>query len=121
VAAYLLMFVGTERDEDTRGPDEIAAAYAPVRRWWQELQDRGVGKGGRELAHSRTAMTVRRVNGRMQVTDGPFLEAKEHVGGYAVIDARDLDDAMAIARSWPPREFTIEIRPIVEHGVDDHG
>lgn len=58
-------------------------------------------------------MTVRRVNGQMHVTDGPFIESKEHVGGYAVIEAPDLDAAIAIAKSWPGRD--VEVRPVVAH------
>ena len=59
-----------------------------------------------------TATTVRRVNGQMKVSDGPFIESKEHVGGYALIEVPDLDAAIAVAKSWPGSD--VEVRPIVE-------
>ena len=115
MAKYMFFFVGTEDAWDGLSTEDAATAAERLDTWWQDLRSRGIAKDGRELGHSRDAMTVRRVNGRMRVTDGPFIETKEHVGGYAVIEARDLDEAIAIAKSWPPREFTVEIRPVVEH------
>jgi hypothetical protein len=73
---------------------------------------RGVLKGGNELQPKRTATTVRRVNGKMTVSDGPFIESKEAVGGFAMIEVADLDEAIRIAKDFPG---SIEIRPIVEH------
>ncbi len=71
-------------------------------------------KGGEELQHKNTATTVRRVNGAMTVKDGPFIESKEHVGGYAMIEVPDLDAAIAIAKTWPGNSQTVEVRPVVE-------
>lgn len=102
---YMLMFVGEESRRDTSRPPMEA-----VGKWWQENQ--GVIKGGERLDLSRTATTVRRVNGQMKVSDGPFIEAKEHVGGYALIDVPDLDAAIALAKSWPMGD--VEVRPTVE-------
>ena len=70
-------------------------------------------KGGEELQSKRTATTVRRKNGTMIVTEGPFIESKEHVGGFMMIEVPDLDAAIAIARSWPGGD--VEVRPIVVH------
>ena len=57
--------------------------------------------------------SVKRVNGSMRVTDGPFIESKETVGGFALIEVEDLDRAIAIAKSWPGGD--VEVRPIVVH------
>ena len=50
----------------------------------------------------------------MKVSDGPFMESKEHVGGYALIQVEDLDAAIKIAKTWPGKSTTVEVRPIVE-------
>ena len=55
---------------------------------------------------------MRRVNGSMKAFDGPFIESKESVGGYALIEVEDLDKAIAIAKSWPGGD--VEVRPVVE-------
>ncbi len=111
MATYVFLVVNDESFRD-RSKDEVAATYAAVTRWSQEMERRGVLKGGMELESKRTAMTVRRVNGTMQVFDGPFIESKEHVGGFMLVDVPDLDEAIRIAKDFPGG---IEIRPIVEH------
>jgi hypothetical protein len=65
------------------------------------------------LQSARTAATVRVRNGRMQVTDGPFAETKEMVGGFFLIEARDREEAIRIASEWPSARFgSIEVRPL---------
>jgi len=60
-------------------------------------------------------MSVRVRNGKRLVTDGPFAETREQLGGYYIIDAKDLDEAMSIAERVPPAKVgTIEIRPVLE-------
>jgi hypothetical protein len=105
------MFVNDESFRD-RSKDEVAALYAEVTRWSQDLERKGILKGGVELQPKRTAMTVRRVNGTMRVSDGPFIESKEHVGGFAMIEVPDLDEAIRIAKAFPGG---VEVRPIVVH------
>ena len=111
MAKYVFMFVNDESFRD-RPKEEVAALYAEITRWSKDLEERGILKGGMELQPTRTATTVRRVNGAMQVVDGPFIESKEHVGGFAMIDVPDLDEAIRIAKAFPGN---IEVRPIVEH------
>lgn len=111
---YVLMFVGNDEWRETSSKEEIQRGYAAVGKWWDELSKKGVLKGGEELAKGPgTATTVRRVNGQMKVLDGPFIESKEQVGGFAMIEAADLDAAIAIAKSWPGGD--VEVRPIVVH------
>ena len=108
---YVFMFVNDESFRD-RPQADVDAIYAEITRWSRDLEERGILKGGSELQSKRTAKTVRRVNGTMQALDGPFIESKEHVGGFAMIEVADLDEAIRIAKSFPGN---IEIRPIVEH------
>jgi len=66
-----------------------------------------------------TAATVRVRNGRLSVTDGPFAETKEHLAGFYLIDARDLNEAIQLAAKIPPaREGSIEVRPVRQLAVD---
>ncbi len=110
---YMLMFVGDDERWARQDKAETKAKYAEIGTWWEQLSAKGVIKGGEELQHRNTATTVRRVNGTMTVKDGPFIESKEHVGGYALIEVADLDAAIAVARSWPSGD--VEVRPTVEH------
>jgi len=67
------------------------------------------------LQSGRTAVTVRIRGGRLSTTDGPFAETKEQIGGFFLIDARDLDEAVQIAANWPSARLgSIEVRPIEE-------
>lgn len=81
---------------------------------------RDLSAGGKYLAAGplhpvATATSVRVRHGKRLVTDGPFAETREQLGGYYLIDARDLDDAMSIAERIPGAKFgTIEIRPVLE-------
>jgi hypothetical protein len=80
----------------------------------------GFRKSGRLLAAEalepvRTAKSVRVRNGKVTVTDGPFTETKELLAGFYLVDAKDLDEAIALAAQIPPaREGTIEVRPVRE-------
>ena len=111
---YMLMFVGHDDEWAAQPADQLKNAYADIGRWWDGLETKGVIKSGGELDHRNTATTVRRVNGAMTVSEGPFLQSKEHVGGYALIAVPDLDAAIAVAKSWPGKSTTVEVRPIVE-------
>jgi hypothetical protein len=67
------------------------------------------------LQSVQSATTVRMRNGRLSTTDGPFAETKETLGGFFLIEARDLDDAIAVASKWPSARLgSIEVRPIEE-------
>jgi hypothetical protein len=110
---YMLMFISDDSNWDPSKP-EIQEAYQRVAQWFDEHTKSGKITGGEELKGTNTATTVRRQNGKITVTDGPFIEAKESIGGYALVDVKDLDEAIAMARTWPVLS-TIEIRPLVEH------
>ena len=110
---YMLTFISHDEWWEKQTEESLKQAYAPIMSWWDELVRTGVVKSGEQLAPQRTATTVRRVNGTMKVTDGPFIESKESVGGYAIIEVTDLDKAIAVAKSWPGGD--VEVRPVVEH------
>ena len=82
----------------------------------------GLQKQGQLLAASplhpvETATTVRVREGKTSTTDGPFAETKEQLGGYLLIDVRDLNDAVRIAAKFPAAQYgSIEVRPLKEHG-----
>lgn len=112
---YVLMLLEDDEWVDNQSKEQKERAYAQINTWWEALQKKGIVKGGEELASKRTATTVRRVNGSMKVTEGPFIESKEHVGGFLMVDVPDLDEAIAIAKSWPGGD--VEVRPIVTHST----
>ena len=108
---YMLMFVSDDSNWDPSKP-EIQAAYKRVGEWFEQYTKSGKIYGGEELKSTTSATTVRQRNGKITVTDGPFSESKEAVGGYALVDVKDLDEAIAMAKTWPVLS-TIEIRPLV--------
>ncbi len=80
----------------------------------QDLSKTGKNKGGAPLEQTATATTVRVRNGKTIVTDGPFAETKEQLGGYYLVKAKDLDEAISIAARIPGAKFgSIEVRPVV--------
>lgn len=81
----------------------------------EELRSRGHIISAEALQSARTATTVRVRGGRVSLTDGPFAETKEHLGGFFLITARDLNEAIQVASRWPSARLgSIEVRPIEE-------
>jgi len=110
---YVLLFCGD--DEDARAfaalsEAELKERYAQVGRWFAGNRDK-IG-GTNQLQAPETATCVRFGQGGVTVTDGPYMEGKEQIGGYAEIDVADLDEALEMARTWPGRG-TVEVRPVV--------
>jgi hypothetical protein len=89
-----------------------------VNAWWDKWHQAGkIEQGGAELQSSRTAKTVSAgPDGRPTVTDGPYLEIKEVVGGFIHLNADDIDEAVAVAAGWPGLRFgdRVEVRPVME-------
>lgn len=109
---YMMLIAGHEASWNERPEDETLRMYERVNAWWGEQATAGRIVEGHELEPSSTATTVRLgPDGRSTVTDGPFLEGKEMVGGYAILECASLDEALALAASWPLPD-TLEIRPI---------
>jgi len=112
---YMLLFCGSDEDRrafEALSEDELRARYAEVARWFGEHDQRILAS--EQLQPREAATTVRFAgDGDPLVTDGPFLEGGEDIGGYATIDVSDFDAALAMARTWPGRG-SVEIRPVVE-------
>jgi hypothetical protein len=110
---YMMLIAGSEETWARRSEEELKELYGRIGRWWDEHAAAGRIIEGHELQPSATATTVRIASdGTTSVTDGPFMEGKEMVGGYGILDVADLDEALAVASTWPAPE-TIEIRPIM--------
>ena len=112
---YVFLFCGTPADQaafDALTPEDLGARYAQVGRWFAEHRER-LGHGN-QLQGPETGTTVSfQGGGRPIVKDGLFLEGKELVGGYTEVEVADLDEALAMAKSWPGGG-TVEIRPVLE-------
>ena len=110
---YLLLIYGAEKLWDKYTEPERQTIYKEYRELIQELQKDGKFIGGNELQPISMATTVRVREGKKSVTDGPFAETKEQLGGYFLVEARDLDEAMAIAERIPSATSgSIEVRPV---------
>ena len=110
---YMMLIAGDEEQWASRPEEETRAMYERIGAWWDEHEKAGRIVGGHELEPSATATTVRVDDrGNATVTDGPFVEGKEMVGGYAILDVADLDEALALASSWPAPD-TLEVRPVM--------
>lgn len=110
---YMMLIAGDEAAWEAQSQEERDAMYERVGTWWRAHKDAGCIVGGHELQPSTTATTIRIDGaGRATVTDGPFIEGKEMVGGYAILDLPDLDAAIAMASTWPEPD-TLEVRPIL--------
>src|SRR5215813_2359601 len=114
---YVLLFCGTDEDAAAFAAlsrDELRARYAEVGAWFAEHRSK-IGPSN-QLQGPETATSVRfGPDGPPVVTDGPFLEGKEAIGGFAEIDVADLDEALRMAKTWPGRG-TVEIRPVMTTG-----
>src|SRR2546423_82585 len=112
MSKYAFLFLDDGVDYQGSPTPEQQKVYADIFKWF-ETNGSKITDGGEELQPTRTATTVRRKNGAMSVTEGPFIESKEHVGGFMMIEVPDLDAAIAIAKGWPGGD--VEVRPIVVH------
>ena len=114
---YLMLIYNQELNYMKMTPQEQVAMTAEFARYTEEITKAGKYRGGNRLAPIATATTVRVRDGKRATTDGPFAETKEQLGGYYLIDANDLDEAIALAAKIPSaRVGSIEVRPIVEMG-----
>lgn len=102
-------------DEQAMTDEEREHCYVESAQLTQDLNAKGQYLGAGPLHSVSTATSVRIREGKRLVTDGPFAETREQLGGYYVVEAADLDEAISIAERIPPVRFgTVEIRPMME-------
>jgi hypothetical protein len=115
---YMLIFVGPEGDEqDQRSPEELHAAMDAWSAFSKELADSGAYIAGEGLQPSTTATTVTHAaGGERIVSDGPFAETKEQVGGFYLLECSSLDEALDWAKKAPVAEGnSTEVRPVMDY------
>ena len=102
-------------DEQSWADGEREACFKESAQLCQDLQARGQYISAKPLQPVATATTVRVRNGKPMITDGPFAETREQLGGYFMVEAKDLNEAINIAAKIPgARKGTVEVRPVVE-------
>ncbi len=111
---YIILIYENEAEASARGPEENQKTWGEYMEFTKSITATGNFKAGDALQETSTATTVRIRDGKQLVTDGPFAETREQLGGYSVIEAKDLDEARAIAARVPTaRHGSIEVRPIM--------
>jgi len=117
---YLLMICTDETADEALSADEASARFAEYGVWMEEVTKRGLLQGGERLRPTTDATTVRVRDGETLTSDGPFAETKEQVGGFYLLEASSLDEAVKLASMLPEVQAShsgVEIRPVVDHGV----
>jgi hypothetical protein len=110
---YLLLIYANEQNWGKLTEAQGAAMMSEYQSFTESIAKSGHYKGGNRLQPISTATTVRVRNGKREATDGPFAETREQLGGYYLVDAADLDEAISIAERIPgARLGSIEVRPI---------
>ena len=112
---YALLICTDETAMAAFTPEQAAASSAAYEAFGKEMAERGVLQGGERLRPTSDATSVRVVDGDVVVSDGPFAETKEQMGGFYLVDCKDLDEAIEVASKIPgAKSGTIEVRPIWE-------
>ena len=115
---YLCLIYSDETLWEKMPKADMDAAMGEYMTFTKDIKKSGHYIGGDELQPTQTATTVRVRNGKVSTTDGPFAETKEQLGGYYLINAKDLNDAIQVAARIPSvRVGSIEVRPIQEHSA----
>jgi len=115
---YLLLIYGNEPQWDKFSETERQAISNEYTEFTKSIAQSGHLRGGNELKAISTATTVRMRDKKRLVTDGPFAETKEQLGGYYLVEAKDLDEAIALAARIPSARWgSIEVRPINPHDM----
>ena len=110
---YLLMIYGNEAGMQAASKDQVTQMSAAYAAYTEALKGAGVIRGGERLRPTSEATTVRVKKGKTEVLDGPYADTKEQLGGFYMIDAPDLDAALAWAAKCPGASTgTMEVRPV---------
>jgi hypothetical protein len=112
---YMLVLIGEEGGFQDASPEDMKAEMDRWAAFGQEAVESGAFVAGEGLQESATATTVRFENGEGTVTDGPFAETKEQVGGFYVLECKDLDEALRWAHKIPYSQGAVEVRPVMDY------
>jgi hypothetical protein len=124
---YMLLLIGDEGEWENLSEEEAGAAMQAYEEYGRQLTEAGAFVSGEGLQPSGTSTQLRLVDGERVLTDGPFAETKEQLGGFYVLECKDLDEALGWAEKCPAAAAggTIEVRPVIDYeayGYDDsHG
>jgi hypothetical protein len=111
---YLCLIYDAEKQFETMPKTELDALMKEYRAFSEDIKKSGHYIGGFQLQPTHAATTLRVRNGKLSATDGPFAETKEQLGGYYLIEAKDLNDAIKVASRIPSAKIgSIEVRPVV--------
>lgn len=108
---YALLIYADEKRWENAGEGDRREMYAAHEQFMKMLQDRGAARGGAELASTSSATTLRHRDQDVSVTDGPFAETTEQLGGFYLIEAASMAEAIELATQLPAN--VVEVRPIV--------
>ncbi len=110
---YMLIIFADEKAYASLSPEDAKRGYQAYMAYIEALKEAGAHIASDRLQPTSAATTVRTVNGKTQVLNGPYAETKEQLGGYFIIDAPDLDAALAWAARCPGAQYgAIEVRPL---------
>ena len=113
---YLITIYGDESGWDDATPEQASEMMAAYGALGEAMKEAGVILGGEGLQPSSTATTVRVRDGETITTDGPFAETREQLGGYYLLDCKDLDDAISWAAKIPgAQNGSVEVRPVMDY------
>jgi hypothetical protein len=111
---YILLIYNNPATIEAMSEQERDAIFGEVDALMKEFAESGELVGGQGLAHPSNTRTVRVRDGVPAVTDGPFVEAKEQLAGYCIVDCETIDRAVEIAASWPDaKHFAMEVRALM--------
>jgi hypothetical protein len=115
---FAMLICGNDTPSNAPQANPEQADMKQIYAWFEKWGQAGkIADGGAELDSVRKAKTIRAgADGNPVVTDGPYLELKEVVGGFVILEADDIDDAVAVAATWPfAMSTSIEVRPVIDH------
>jgi hypothetical protein len=115
---FAMLINGNEAEWAENTAEQSDAQLKEIFAWFEKWGQAGkIADSGIHLQPTTTAKTVRQGSDGIVVTDGPYLELKEVIGGFVVLEADDIDDAIAVGATWPSLRGSesIEIRPIFDH------
>lgn len=116
---YLCLIYENEKNWETMPQSDAEAIMKEYFAFTEDIRKNGKYVAGEALQPTPTATTVRVRNGKTSTTDGPFVETKEQLGGFYLIDAKDLNDAIQVAARIPSARLgSIEVRPVVDFSAE---